>query len=139
MGYLLGLARLLENRVSDAEDLVQETLVSVVKRWSRVCQASNPRRRNRLTLSPWPVEEHGLPGNAGGLDAVTDRAVLVDALGGLPPTRRAVIVLHFYAGMTADEIGHELHLKPSSVRSSLRRSLERLRRKGLAQSTGVTP
>ncbi|MCW2845085.1 MAG: Sigma-70, region 4 [Nocardioides sp.] len=63
----------------------------------------------------------------------------MDALGGLPPTRRAVIVLHFYAGMTADEIGHELHLKPSSVRSSLRRSLERLRRKGLAQSTGVTP
>lgn len=40
----------------------------------------------------------------------------------LPPNYRVVIYLHYYEGMTAQEIGHLLHISPSAVTTRLSRA-----------------
>lgn len=149
--YLLGLARLLTEREGEAEDLVQETLVCVVKRWRRVSVASNQRaylrkmminaqingaRRKRLKAADSAIDVQLLCVTDGGFDRATDREIVNAALKELSATQRAAIVLHFYYGLTAQEIGTELGLQPSSVRASVSRGLERLRQQGLAHTSG---
>ncbi len=52
---------------------------------------------------------------------------LGDALANLPPKRRAVVVLRYYAGLRQREIAEVLGLRPGTVKSMLHRALAQLR------------
>ena len=51
----------------------------------------------------------------------------MQALGGLPPRQRAVLVLRYFADLPATEVATILDCPPGTVKSSTSRGLERLR------------
>ncbi len=61
------------------------------------------------------------------LDRLADRLVLADALAQLAPRARTVVELSFYQGLTTAEIAERCGLPLGTVKSDLRRSLERMR------------
>lgn len=79
---------------------------------------------------PVPVETPG-EASAGAVasdgDALADRLLLTDALRHLAPRARQVVELAYYGDLTQAEIATRLDLPLGTVKSDLRRSLERLR------------
>jgi RNA polymerase sigma-70 factor (ECF subfamily) len=61
-------------------------------------------------------------------DALADRLLLGDALASLPDRPRGVIELAFYQDLTQQQIADKLGLPLGTVKSDLRRGLQRLRR-----------
>ena len=123
-----------------AEDLVQETYVEMVRRWSRI-ERGNPEpyvRRimysrfidglRRRRLSEWPsdalVEVADRDHEAS--DAV-DRIALTGALAQLTPRQRAFLVLRFYDDLTEVQTAQALGVSTSTVKSQTRVALQRLR------------
>ncbi len=128
---LLRLAFLLSGSRPAAEDIVQTAFASAQARWATidnpgaylrrvvVNQAQDGHRR-RYRLGPQPVVE-----------PVTHQPELDETwaeLRRLPPSQRAVVVLRFYEDLSLTEIARLLDRPASTVRSDLRRALERLRR-----------
>jgi RNA polymerase sigma factor (sigma-70 family) len=113
-----------------AEDLVQDALVKVHRRWDRVRAAEQPdayvRRvvtneflnwRRRRSNTELPGELHNTP--------VADPSALVDerdamwrALAVLPPRQRAVLVLKFYEDMPDAQIAAVLECAPARSQAS---------------------
>jgi RNA polymerase sigma-70 factor (sigma-E family) len=123
-----------------AEDLVQDTYVVLVRRWQK-SGALDPeayvrrilysrfvdgyRRRRRLPELPWASP----PDRAGGDETgvATDRLTLRDALAGLTPRQRAVLVLRFYEDLTESQAADALGISANTVKSQTRVALQRLR------------
>jgi len=131
----------------EAEDLVQECLLAVARRWPRVRKMDHPhayarrvlvnlaldgakrraRHRQELvgdeaaTLAALPDEASSRSLNAAGL-----RAELIEALGTLPPRQRAVLVLRYFEDLSEAQAADLLGCSVGTVKSTASRGLTRL-------------
>jgi RNA polymerase sigma-70 factor (sigma-E family) len=125
----------------EAEDLLQSALFSTYRAWDRISDKAAVggylrRTMTNLHISAWrrrklneyPTEE--LPETPGDTDAMRGtelRAVLWQALARLPELQRTMLVLRYYEGRTDPEIAEILDISVGTVKSSIWRSLRRLR------------
>ncbi|MGZ4496481.1 MAG: SigE family RNA polymerase sigma factor [Nocardioides sp.] len=125
-----------------AEDLVQETLAKVYVRWHRRLgpRIDNPaayaqttlvrtflsarRRRSSGELPYADLPERAHEDHAAGSDL---RLALQDALEGLAPLDRAVLVLRYLEDLSVAEVAERLGVSPGAVRNRSMRALERVR------------
>jgi RNA polymerase sigma-70 factor (sigma-E family) len=131
----------------EAEDLVQECLLAVARRWPRVRRMDHPhayarrvlvnlaldgaqrrtRHRQELTgdadrtLAAVPDES-----SARRLHVVGVRSELVQALGALPPRQRAVLVLRYFEDLSEAQVAELLGCSVGTVKSTASRGLTRL-------------
>ncbi len=131
----------------EAEDLVQECLLSVARRWPRVRRMDHPhayarrvlinlaldgaKRRTRsrrelvgdeaVTLAAVPDESAARRMNAVGV-----RAELIAALATLPPRQRAVLVLRYFEDLSEAQVAELLGCSVGTVKSTASRGLTRL-------------
>ncbi|MFD3700565.1 SigE family RNA polymerase sigma factor [Streptomyces sp. NPDC058646] len=125
----------------EAEDLLQSALFSTYRAWDRITDKAAVggylrRTMTNLHISAWrrrklneyPTEE--LPETASDTDAMRGtelRAVLWQALARIPEPQRTMLVLRYYEGRTDPEIAEILGISVGTVKSSIWRSLRRLR------------
>jgi RNA polymerase sigma-70 factor (sigma-E family) len=125
----------------EAEDLLQSALFSTYRAWNRISDKAAlggylRRTMTNLHISAWrrrklneyPTDE--LPETAAETDAMRGtelRAILWTALAKLPETQRTMLVLRYYEGRTDPEIADILGISVGTVKSSIWRSLRRLR------------
>lgn len=125
----------------EAEDLLQSALFSTYRAWDRISDKAAlggylRRTMTNLHISAWrrrklneyPTEE--LPETTGEQDAMRGtelRTVLWQALTRLPEQQRTMLVLRYYEGRTDPEIADILNISVGTVKSSIWRSLRRLR------------
>jgi len=140
---LLKTAYLITWDASEAEDLVQECLLKVARRWPRVRGLAQPRAYARRVLVNLALDDaRGRARRRGELDgapAVVDepardllggletRAELLDALARLTPRQRAVLVLRYFNDLTEAQTAEVLGCSPGTVKSNTSRGLARLR------------
>lgn len=131
----------------EAEDLVQECLLAVARRWPRVRRMDHPhayarrvllnlaldgaQRRTRhrqelvgdeaATLAVLPDEA-----SARRLNGIGVRAELIEALGTLPPRQRAVLVLRYFEDLSEAQAADLLGCSVGTVKSTASRGLARL-------------
>jgi RNA polymerase sigma-70 factor (sigma-E family) len=142
---LLRNAYLMAGDRGEAEDLVQECLLRLARKWPRVRSMEHPgayarrvlfnlildggrqraRRRTELVAVETTDGDGGGDGTTAALEA---RVELVQALGGLSGRQRAVLVLRYFADLPEAEVASILDCSLGTVKSSTSRGLERLRR-----------
>lgn len=143
-GYLFGVAASLLGNAADAEDVVQETLLSAyrglrafegrssVKTWltSILIRQTAMRRRQagRWKMAPLPPEDvaERAPSVASPTEAADARLDLAAAIQGLSPDHRDVIVLREFSGFSYDEIAAALGVPRGTVESRLFRARREL-------------
>jgi RNA polymerase sigma-70 factor (sigma-E family) len=141
-GALARSAYLLAGDTQLAEDLLQETLARVAQKWRRVAREGSPdayarRVMHNLAIDAWrrrrsrPAEVlGGTPPELAGRGDVIDverRVVLRDALARLTPRQRSVLSLRFYEDQTEVEVAAVLGISVSTVKTTAREALARLR------------
>ncbi|MEV4926203.1 SigE family RNA polymerase sigma factor [Streptomyces roseoverticillatus] len=125
----------------EAEDLLQSALFSTYRAWDRITDKAAVggylrRTMTNLHISAWrrrklneyPTEElPEMPGESDAMRGTELRAVLWQALARLPELQRTMLVLRYYEGRTDPEIAEILDISVGTVKSSIWRSLRRLR------------
>ena len=117
----------------EAEDVVQETLMAVLRQqgnirrldaymfravdWNAVKRRARRRKNVSLDTVPEARDENRL-----------DPLELEQAVAGLPPAQQTIIRLRFYMGLTFAEIGKNLSISMNTAASRCRYALERMRR-----------
>jgi RNA polymerase sigma-70 factor (sigma-E family) len=140
---LLKTAYLITWDTGDAEDLVQECLFKVARRWPRVRGMGQRRAYTRRILVNLALDDaRGRSRRRSELDgaaAVVDgpardllvgletRAELLDALALLTTRQRAVLVLRYFNDLTEAQTAEVLGCSPGTVKSNASRGLARLR------------
>jgi RNA polymerase sigma-70 factor (sigma-E family) len=142
---LLRTAYLMVGDRGEAEDIVQECMLRLARKWPRVGAMEHPgayarrvmvslvldggRRRSRRALELGATEIRPVPatGHDGttGLDARTD---LIRALSELPARPRAVLVLRYFSDLPEADVARVLDCSVGTVKSSASRALDQLRR-----------
>jgi RNA polymerase sigma-70 factor (sigma-E family) len=139
---LLRTAFLIVWDLPEAEDIVQETLLAVARRWPRVRRMEHPvayarrilinralkgagrrtRARNELTgETPGERADH-----SAGPEVIEIQDELMRALAELPPRQRAVLVLRYFLDLPEAEVAAALHCSLGTVKSTAARGLARL-------------
>lgn len=129
---------------SEAEDLAQECLLRVARRWSRVRGMDNPgayarrvlvnlaldtahrrsRRQRELQPQDVPVPEAHATDQLGQLEL---RAELREVMGTLTVRQRTMLVLRYFEDLSEGQVAELLDCSTGNVKSSTARALERLR------------
>lgn len=124
-----------------AADAVNEAMTRALEHWDEVGGYENPSGWVYRVGVNWGRSEqrknHRKPKKSLGSDSYemsVPEPVLVEAVSTLPPKFRTVVVARYYLQWTPAEIADSLHIPGATVRSRLKRSLERLRR-----NMGVKP
>lgn len=136
---LLRYAHALTGDPARAEDLVQDALAGLYRHWRRV-GAGDPyayarravlnghlsrwRRLLRFESSRAEVPDRAVP------DAVhlsDERRLIHDALAGLPPRQRAVLVLRYLEDLTEEQVADLLGIAVGTVKSQSAKAMARLR------------
>jgi RNA polymerase sigma-70 factor (sigma-E family) len=141
---LLRTAFLITWDAGEAEDLVQECLFKLARRWPRVRRMAQPRAYARRVLVNLALDgARGRARRRGELDELADepavavvveplagletRAELLEALERLPVRQRAVLVLRYFHDLTEAQTAEVLGCSPGTVKSNASRGLARLR------------
>ena len=126
----------------EAEDLVQECLLKVARRWPRIRRMEQPRAYTRRMLVNLALDgarsrtrrrlelEHEVPASLFAVDPLPGlevRAELLQAFGQLNERQRAVLVLRYFNDLTEAQVAEVLGCSPGTVKSSASRGLARLR------------
>jgi RNA polymerase sigma-70 factor (sigma-E family) len=143
LGPLLKTAYLITWDAGEAEDLVQECLFKVARRWPRVRRMAQPRAYARRILVNMALDSSRdrtrrrgeLDGSSSTADEATwdalagleTRAELHAALAQLTPRQRAVLVLRYFNDLTEAQTADVLGFSPGTVKSNASRGLARLR------------
>jgi RNA polymerase sigma-70 factor (sigma-E family) len=123
-----------------ADDLVSTALIKLYRHWTRVSTMDNlDAYTRRILLRAWLDErrrpwrrEHAYaepPDRATGTDPskVADKLAVLELLAGLPPRRRAVLVLRYFCDQSVEETAALLDCSTGTVKSQTARALESLR------------
>jgi RNA polymerase sigma-70 factor (sigma-E family) len=138
---LLRTAYLMVGDLQEAEDVVQETLLKVAKRWPRVSRMDYPTAYARqilvnLALRGSPkrsrrqaeLSEAWLGDTPAPTVAIERDDELHTALAALPPRQRAVLVLRYFLDLPEAEVATALQCSLGTVKSTASRGLSRLER-----------
>ena len=145
---LLRAASLITWDAAEAEDLVQECLFRVARRWPRVRKMDHPaayartvlvhlgldegkrralRRAELQEAAAGRIDEHEDDAAARVLGRVEASADLLQALGELPPRQRVALVLRYFEDLSEAEAAEAMGCSVGTVKSTTSRALERLR------------
>ncbi|MFF5139263.1 SigE family RNA polymerase sigma factor [Streptomyces sp. NPDC013157] len=137
---LLRSARRLVGDPLEAQDLLQTALLRTYRRWDRIADKQladaylrrvmiNTRtewwRARKLQELPFPQLPDACVEDSAAQHA--DRALLLDVMRVLAPHQRSVVVLRYWERMSTEETASALGMAPGTVKSTLYRSLARLR------------
>ena len=128
--------------LQEAEDITQETLLDVARRWPRVRRMSHPlayARRILVNRAVSGADKRARIRSELSVAAPTDRAddaaiadaigihdELMGALAELPPRQRAVLVLRYFLDLPEAEVAAALKCSLGTVKSTASRGLARL-------------
>ena len=146
---LLRSAYLITWDLAEAEDLVQECLFKIARRWPRVKNMKQPfaytrtvlvhlaldegkrRSRRRSELRPDAsglLEAHHDDAASDVLEHVEASTDLLEVLRELPPRQRAALVLRYFDDMSELQVADAMGCSVGTVKSTTSRALEHLRR-----------
>lgn len=119
-----------------AEDLVQEALTRVFARWSTTID--NPAAYAQTTLTrTWISQQRRRSTHERPMDRLPEhpapapddalRLTLLDALAGLDPVDRVIVVLRHLDDVPTAEVAHRVGMTEVAVRARLMRALRKLR------------
>jgi RNA polymerase sigma-70 factor (sigma-E family) len=134
-----------------AEDLLQQALTALARRWPAV--STNPRGYayrclTRANIDRWRVvrrrpevllDPQDLPalGPASDPVAAEDHLVVLAALQSLPPRQRAIVVLRYLQDLSQVDTAAALGISAGAVKSGAARALARLRAEQSSRLTEV--
>lgn len=141
--WLMGVAYSLTLNTHEAEDLAQDVMGQLVRHWTRVSAADNPRAYVRRILSNQYIRSRRArprhlaalhdepdPQQAGGptaFDGVEDRDAIARALRSLPPSQQTAVVLRFLEDCTYRDVARSIGCREVTARSLVHRALKTLR------------
>lgn len=136
-------AYLLSGNRDRAQDLVQSTLVALLRSWNRVREADNldayartalvraflsERRKLRREAEIQALAHHRATAAATTAPDATDlRLTILQALRQLPPKPRAMVILRYWEDLSIEQTAAALGCSEGNVKSQCSRSLEKLR------------
>ena len=141
---LYGTAVLMTGDRAQAEEHVQEAFLAAwrgmqgfhserpVKPWLvRILVNTVVSQRRRRAVSTVPLEYESEADDAARpaeeIEAQHDRLAIREALAGLNPDQRQVVVLRFFAGLTVPQLAEAIGVREGTVKSRLHRALGQLR------------
>jgi RNA polymerase sigma-70 factor (sigma-E family) len=125
-----------------AQDLVQTTLVALLRSWRRARLAENPdayakkalvraflaeQRKLRREASLRHLVEDREPDPAAAPDHADLRLVIMQALATLPPKPRAMVIMRYWEDLSVDQTAELLGCSEGNVKSQCARALTKLR------------
>jgi len=119
--------RLVTRDHHEAEEVVQDAFLSLYARWDRITDVSDPvAYLYRTAFNAWKKRSMRAmrtirsmafpPAREDEFDAADARTVVGEALGHLPPRQRAAIVLTELMGLSSEEAGEILGIRPVTAR-----------------------
>ncbi|MCC7013822.1 MAG: sigma-70 family RNA polymerase sigma factor [Planctomycetes bacterium] len=140
--FLAGLASQLVHDASDAQDIVQETMLSALRRpptdassvrgWLSTVARNHAlqlfrARQRRATREEQSARAEGVPSTGDIVERENARRAVVDALVELHEPYRAVILLRFYEDLPPREVARRLGIPVETARTRIKRGLAMLR------------